>query len=259
MIPVSKLLETARRAWRERWRYWNSTFAQVATKDLLTRKRAQRPEEFPHSRDKQLEQDIANRAIVCDCCGLIKAALWNRPDTNTYIADQDRNADMMFEDAKKAGRKWGKISTLPLDRAGVCLYKKGHIGIYDGDGYDIQEKGFNYGCVRQMIGLTGWQYWFEHVDVDYSAEYDRDTKPTPKCPYREPVKNVRKGMTGNDVMWVQWMLAMTGYQDRNVDGVDGIFGKGTDWDLRAFQRSSGLDVDGICGVLTRAKLKEVLS
>lgn len=255
MITVSKLLETARRAYRERWRYWNSTFGQVATKDLLNRKRAQRPAEFPHSRDAQLNADIANRAIVCDCCGLIKAALWNRPESNTYIAAQDRNADMMFEDAKKAGRPWGKISTMP-DRAGICLYKKGHIGIYDGNGFDIQEKGFDSGCVRLSVPLTKWTHWFEHVDVVYSTEDEE--RHEVKCPYSEPFKNIKKGMTGNDVMWVQWHIGMCGYQDRNVEGVDGIFGKGTDWDVRAFQRAYGLEEDGIVGILTRRKLKEVL-
>lgn len=76
-----------------------------------------------------------------------------------------------------------------------------------------------------------------------------DTKHV--CPYPEPCANVRKGSTGIGAKWVQWMLNQHGYGL----AVDGDFGVKSDAALRDFQRSNGLTVDGICGKLTRAVLK----
>ena len=72
------------------------------------------------------------------------------------------------------------------------------------------------------------------------------------CPYPEPTVNIRWGSTGSGASWVQWQLRRHGAAIE----VDGKFFDESDKALRAFQRSCGLGVDGICGPATRAALRK---
>lgn len=77
------------------------------------------------------------------------------------------------------------------------------------------------------------------------------TMPTGN-PYPEPTKNIRLNSRGNDVRWMQYQLNQKGGYKLIVDGVAGPLTIGS---LQDFQRSHNLDPDGICGPLTREKLK----
>ena len=59
------------------------------------------------------------------------------------------------------------------------------------------------------------------------------------------------GMSTDDVMDLQRLLQIAGY---NIGYVDGIYGVKTDAAVRAFQLSMGLKVDGIVGPATKAAL-----
>ena len=58
---------------------------------------------------------------------------------------------------------------------------------------------------------------------------------------------------GNDVKWLQWGLANRGY-DIGSAGIDGICGNATLSAIKKYQSDNGLDVDGIVGKLTKAKM-----
>lgn len=81
-----------------------------------------------------------------------------------------------------------------------------------------------------------------------------DTAPKTGNPYREPIINVKFNSRGNNVRWLQFELNRYGY--RLV--VDGIAGEKTITALKDFQSSHDLVADGICGPLTREKLKSSL-
>lgn len=69
---------------------------------------------------------------------------------------------------------------------------------------------------------------------------------TDGCPYTEPKVTVRLGSKGEGAKWVQWHLGIevTGcFDDKSVEA------------LKEAQKKFGLKVDGLCGPLTRAKLK----
>lgn len=55
---------------------------------------------------------------------------------------------------------------------------------------------------------------------------------------------IRKGNRGYDVKIIQEYLNKHGY---NTNGVDGIFGSGTDKAVRDYQRDFGMNIDGIVG------------
>ncbi len=62
---------------------------------------------------------------------------------------------------------------------------------------------------------------------------------------------LRKGSRGQEVRELQQRLVSLGY---NTNGIDGIFGNGTDRAVRQFQRDNNLVVDGIVGPATLGKL-----
>ena len=78
-----------------------------------------------------------------------------------------------------------------------------------------------------------------------------DTAPKTGNPYREPIINVKFNSRGNNARWLQFELNRFGY--RLI--VDGIAGERTITALKDFQRTHDLVADGICGILTREKLK----
>src|SRR5690606_3403630 len=62
---------------------------------------------------------------------------------------------------------------------------------------------------------------------------------------------IQRGSTGDDVIELQARLQYIGYYKGKIDGV---FGWGTYWALRNFQKDFGLDIDGLAGLKTRQKL-----
>ena len=144
------------------------------------------------------------------------------------------------------------ISTWKDWAIGVVTYKKGHVGIYIGEGKVVEAKGINYGVVITDITKGGWTHGLTFSWIDYSYDY-KIPNVTYKAanPYSEPQRLLRKGMTGQDVKWLQYELVEAGYKLT----IDGDFGKVTDKALRDFQRSAKLRVDGLCGSETRAALK----
>jgi len=62
---------------------------------------------------------------------------------------------------------------------------------------------------------------------------------------------IRRGSTGNPVRRAQKRLTLGGY---DTNGVDGIFGAGTEAAVRRFQGDRGLAVDGVVGPQTWAEI-----
>lgn len=71
--------------------------------------------------------------------------------------------------------------------------------------------------------------------------------PTPT-----PTRTIKKGMHGDDVKEMQSKLADKGYLRKNE--IDGAFGKITLGGLLAFQFENGLEIDGLCGPVTKKAL-----
>ena len=72
--------------------------------------------------------------------------------------------------------------------------------------------------------------------------------------YPVPTRTLKKGMSGDDVKWLQSNLTKLGYSLP----VTGYFGSLTDSQVRAFQQANGLTVDGIAGPATIGKIRSKL-
>jgi hypothetical protein len=172
---------------------------------------------------------------------MIKNYLWaDSPDTApTYNASQDLSANGAFQ----AATVKGKIDTIP-EVPGICVRYSGHVGVYIGNGEVVEERGFNYGCVKTRLKDRAWTDWFEHPWIDYKQE--------DKCMVQLPI--LRKGMkdTNGSVTSWQGLLQLYGYTDGdgNVIKVDGSFGTKTEQATKKVQKKHGLPQTGVVDAAT---------
>lgn len=158
------LVDHAKRALTEKWGYVWGTFGQVLTGALLATKAKQYPDGVGLY-SVFIEKNWLNKRTV-DCVGLIKSYLWTDEDnTIKYNMATDITADMMYSRATKKG----VISSMP-DVPGICVWKKGHIGIYIGGGQVIEAHGTKYGVILTPLtgqGATPWTHWLECPYIKY--------------------------------------------------------------------------------------------
>ena len=114
----------------------------------------------------------------------------------------------------------------------------------DPDNWDywyVPEKNYKRRC--DLLDPTFLQSLSEHPDDELNV------------PYPRPTGNVKKGMKGSSVGWVQYTLDFLGY-DIGSYGIDCDFGSATESAVKAFQSDHGLDADGIVGEQTRNMIVE---
>ena len=197
---------------------------------------------YPNIFTKKYLNKIANKKLVgkvcCDCSGLIS---WG---TGKVLGSSQLYANAY---TRLPISKWKDFAV------GTVVWKQGHVGIYLGDGLVVEERGIDYGCIISKITDVKWQYGltFSWLSYDITTKIDSsEITYKGKNPYTTPTKTVKKGMTGDDVKWLQWELVESGY---NID-VDGKFGNNTLKALKSFQSSAKIEVDGWCGPTTRRAL-----
>lgn len=167
------------------------------------------------------------------------------------------------------------------------IFKKAgyYVGIYcNKDWYtrlihDDLKRDFDFWIARYPLNDTGiynptsslkpsssiavaWQYSSKgrvdgiSTNVDLDVDYDgviklhKNNAVTQPVTYPVPTRTLKRGMTGQDVKWLQTRLKGKGY---NVGEIDGIYGPKVEQCVKGFQTDSF--VDGIVGSLTIEKLK----
>ena len=149
--------------------------------------------------------------------------------------------------------EWGTIDTLP-EIAGLALQTDGHVGYYVGNGYAVEWRGFNYGCVRTKVKERKWKYWYKLPFIQYGAA--AADIPAPEIALGSRL--LKRGMEGSDVKALQELLMQLGYTLPKY-GADAKFGAETEKALRAFQKEAGLTVDGKYGDKTHAALMDAIA
>lgn len=97
--------------------------------------------------------------VCCDCSGLISWA--------TGIA---RNSQNYYDTALEVQ----PIATIANAPIGAAVWRKGHIGIYIGNGEYIAEDGSAYGCRINKLRNTNFTHWLKLIDIDYSGQEDTE-------------------------------------------------------------------------------------
>lgn len=220
--------------------YIYGTYGQILTERLLLDRASTYPSRIGPERVKYAREHYIGKR-VSDCEGMIKNYLWaDSPDTApTYNASQDLSANGAFQ----AATVKGKIDTIP-EVPGICVRYSGHVGVYIGGGEVVEERGFNYGCVKTKLKDRAWTDWFEHPWIDYKQE--------DKCMVQLPI--LRKGMkdTNGSVTSWQGLLQLYSYTDGdgNAIKVDGSFGSKTEQATKKVQKKHGLPQTGVVDAAT---------
>lgn len=246
--------------------YWYGTVCYNCTEDLRASKARQYPSHYKSGRTARYKRDIAAKEVCADCIGLMKGLAWADGDADAILAavgtgskiprkyganTPDKSANGMLEYARSAGLPWGTIDTLP-EVAGVVLHKDGHVGVYVGGGMVVEERGFDYGCVRTRLEDRGWEHWFAMPGYDYEgADMGKPAEDKPAKVYVLGERLLKNGMRGDDVKQLQEVLDELGYAPGDADG---IYGGQTERAVRSLQEHGGLDEDGIYGKLSHAEL-----
>ncbi len=104
----------------------------------------------------------------------------------------------------------------------------------------------------KINGALRSPYWNEWTSLMESKA------PIPNIPEEEIEEDMKLeilkiGSKGNQVQWLQEILELE-YGFENEGGYDGVFGKLTDAQVKAYQEANGLVVDGIVGKATMTDL-----
>lgn len=172
---------------------------------------------------------------------------------------------VVLSDGSKAGTSSNKRITLHkgdegsdvkelqniLLSLGYRLPKYGADGEYGAETISAV-KAFQKAMGLEIDGICGQKTWAALEIAKNSA------KPAVRLLLQDIERTLRIGCTGNDVMVLQTALIYLGYNLPKY-GADGEYGSETVEAVKAFQKAHGLDVDGIMGPKSLAKLKEVLA
>ena len=256
--------------------YWYGAVVYKCTESLRARKAKQYPAHYGSSRTARYRDDIAKKKVCADCVGLIKGYQWTNGGqgviesigTDKTFSSKygghgcpDKSANGMFSYAKSKGCAWGTMDTLP-DVPGIALRFDGHVGVYIGGGYAVEERGFNYGCVKTKVSSRKWTHWYQLPFVDYGDAMFTGgsvTKPdTPASEYTLGTRTLKKGSKGTDVKALQEFLLQLGYSLPRY-GSDGDFGGETETAIKRFQARAGLAQDGVYGGDTHKALMDAVA
>ncbi len=163
------LVKYAQTALQEKWGYVWGTFGQVLTATLLQQKVNQYPSQVG-ANQAFIKQNWLNKRVT-DCVGLIKSYIWWNNGRLVYKAEQDLNANMMYNQAKEKGT----IGTIP-EIPGVCVYKSGHIGVYIGKGQVIEARSTTRGVIQSPLkgsGAVAWTHWLKCPFIEYIVEEEK--------------------------------------------------------------------------------------
>ena len=244
MLTNHQLVEYMEKVHRAGWVYWYGTVGYKCTTDLYNRKKKQYPSHYGDSRTSGYKKDIAAGRMCADCVGVIKSFFWTGgvfEGVSEYGSNNcpDRSANGLFAMCKKTG----PITTIP-DVKGPVVWRDGHIGVYVGEGYTIELRGFAYDCQKRKVTAGTWTHWGYLPET--MLKYIEGNVNDPVNPIELGDRTLRKGMTGDDVRDLQHALISLEYKLPKY-GADGDYGDETRDAVQAFQRDHGLDDDGVFG------------
>lgn len=125
-----------------------------------------------------------------------------------------------------------------------------------------EAKGVINGIVHTPLSNKKWTYWGLYKGVEYDFIPGESAPTVTKgtatgSTTKPPVKyqTLRQGYRGSDVKYMQELLMKAGEKLPKF-GADGQFGLETKRAVQSFQRKNNLEIDGIVGKQTWAKLQE---
>ena len=249
MFTGQQLADFCKKVHAAQWVYWYGTYGKKCTKSLYESKKRQYPAHYTADRTAGYMREIEEGRTCADCVGMIKAFFWKGGDFSAepkYATNHcpDVSANGMIKLCKETG----KIKTIP-DEPGLVVWKDGHIGVYVGNGYTIEMRGFAYDCVYRKVTAGPWTKW-GRLPASMIV-YTHESAPEPEH------EELRVGSKGEAVRELQEDLLALGYELPKY-GADGDFGSETAAAVKEFQRAHGLPVTGVADAMTLAGIETAL-
>lgn len=183
--------------------YLYAAKGEIATRNKIISWSDLYPSYYTSSRKNKALQYAGD--IATDCSGLI-----------SWLTGIIRSSQGYYNTAVMKGT----ITSIP-EIPGLAVWRKGHIGIYIGNGSVIEAKGMDYGVVKTKLSTGTWTHWIKLKDIVYDYT---------------PVKDITKTSPKIDIMWAQWRLNLK----RNAGlEIDGIYGTKTIAAYKGFARARG--------------------
>lgn len=251
VISTEALIAKFQQALDEKWGYICGTAGESWTAAKQAELEKTTDSDRANSR-KYGKQWIGHK--VADCSGLFS---WAFKQLGGYMY---HGSDTMWKSycTAKGELKNGKRTDGMELKPGTAVFtydkdkkKRGHVGLYIGNGWVIEAQGSKAGVVRSKVSNSKWVEWGELKGVNYG---EPQADPDPIQP-SDLLPTLRKGSKGEYVQLLQTKLMMLGY-DLGSYGVDGDFGSKTQAAVKAFQKDRGLSADGVVGAKTWAELEK---
>ena len=159
--------------------YWYGAVWTKCTENLLRRKKAQYPQHYGTGGLASYKKDIEKGKYCGDCVnGAVKGAIWTKLGTQVIrygaYGCPDKSADGLFSYlVKNLKIENGSINDLP-EIPGIMLHKSGHVGVYVGNGYAIEFRGRNYGCVKTPVSERNWIEWVKLPWFSYDEKIETE-------------------------------------------------------------------------------------
>ena len=240
--------------------YMWGTYGRPITQALITAKKKQYPTRYTDAYVKAL-QALIGKGFAWDCCGLIKGILWGwdgKKDVPYSVNGvPDTGTDGFQKLGKNESTDWKNIPV------GAILNKKGHMGIYIGDGLAIEatsawQKKVMITYVSNIgvkAGYNGhaWESWYllpQWIDYgDVPVPAPTPPKPVSKLDAWIAKNDLKLGAKGKHVEVIQAILMAQGYDVREIDG---DYGAVTVNAVKKFQKDHKQVDDGWIGAQTWA-------
>ena len=241
--------------------YWYGTYCNPCTKSRLDGKTRQYPTHYTDKRRPTYLRHIEQGKTCTDCVGLIKGYYWEKDGAIAYKRNglPDKGATGMYNATKIKGSISHGLPEIP----GLLLWTKGkgHVGVYVGNGYVVEARGFSEGVQRNKVKSRSFKFWGICPYIEYTADQISaaqaamdSEKAQPDTSSTSDTPTIREGSTGDAVKKLQKLLIKKGYP-LPKHGADGACGAETVEAIKAYQAANGLDADGICGPKTWASLQ----
>lgn len=207
--------------------------------------------------DISYERLPSNKRSYLGCCGLLLGGVKQVLHYNADMGNKRQRSAIGLKDGNLVLYACNGIHSKTPESLQTYAIKKGWSYGMMLDGGGSTQAIFPTGTIKspENNGKGRIVQNYILVYLKKASTDDSGVCTTTACPYREPTVTVKNGTTGEHAMWVQWHLQKVGY---NIGKLDGWFGTKSVDALIDFQKKHGLTADGMCGKLTREKLKAVL-
>lgn len=156
MYTASGLISHARAALNGDTKYIYSCAMQPLTLDKLNEVYNNYPQYLSASRYEKAKKEYIGKNCT-DCSGLIYS----------YYR-RFRTSESMYNNASKR-QSLNRSNVVGVVPPGAVLWRDGHVGIYVGDGYEIEARGFDYGIQRRKVSETTFTHWLTFDDINYNV------------------------------------------------------------------------------------------